>query len=185
MGGSFLDLSQQSVMIVDDNRHMRALLCSIFRALKIKNLKEVGDGETALLEIEAFEPTLVVTDWHMEPMDGISLVKNIRHSAFSSVKYVPIIMLTGHSDLHRVQEARDSGVHEFMAKPVAAKDLLKRLEAIVGHPRPFIENDSYFGPDRRRKNQGPPPGSSERRDAGGTASVASDDTLSPEQALAS
>ena len=45
MGDSFLDLSRQSVMIVDNNRHMRALLCSIFRALDIKNLREVGDGE--------------------------------------------------------------------------------------------------------------------------------------------
>ena len=185
MSSPYLDLSQQSVMIVDDNRHMRALLCSIFRALGIKNLKEVGDGETALMEVEAFEPTLVVTDWHMEPMDGISLVKNIRHSASSSVKYVPIIMLTGHSDLHRVQEARDCGVHEFMAKPVSAKDLLKRLEAIIGQPRPFIENDSYFGPDRRRKNQGPPHGSKERRDTGNAAARASNEVLSPEQALAS
>ena len=94
MGGSYLDLSKQSVMIVDDNRYMRAILCSIFRALSIKDLKEVGDGETALLEVKSFEPTLVVTDWHMEPMDGIALVKSIRHSASSSVKYVPIIMLT-------------------------------------------------------------------------------------------
>lgn len=184
MSGSYLDLSQQSVMIVDDNRHMRALLCSIFRALNIKNLKEVGDGETALAEVESFEPTLVVTDWHMEPMDGIALVKSIRHSASSSVKYVPIIMLTGHSDLQRVQEARDSGVNEFMAKPVAAKDILKRLEAIVGHPRPFIENDSYFGPDRRRKNQGPPQGTKDRRE-GASTTAANEDELSPEQALAS
>lgn len=172
-------------MIVDDNRHMRALLCSIFRALSIKDLKEVGDGETALTEVESFEPTLIVTDWHMEPMDGIALVKSIRHSASSAVKYVPIIMLTGHSDLQRVKEARDSGVNEFMAKPVAAKDILKRLEMIVAHPRPFIENDSYFGPDRRRKDQGPPKGSKDRRDTGDSAGGATDDALSPEQALAS
>lgn len=58
MSGSYLDLSQQNLMIVDDNRHMR----SIFRALNIKNLKEVSDGETALIEVESFEPTLIVTD---------------------------------------------------------------------------------------------------------------------------
>ena len=62
MSGSYLDLSQQNLMIVDDNRHMRALLCSILRALNIKNLKEVSDGETALIEVESFEPTLIVTD---------------------------------------------------------------------------------------------------------------------------
>ena len=184
MGGSYLDLSKQSVMIVDDNRHMRAILCSIFRALSIKDLKEVGDGETALLEVKSFEPTLVVTDWHMEPMDGIALVKSIRHSASSSVKYVPIIILTGHSDLQRVQEARDSGVNEFMAKPVAAKDILKRLETIIAHPRSFIENDAYFGPDRRRRDQGPPNGTKERRDGASSAPDASNEAFSPEQAMA-
>ncbi|RPG00573.1 MAG: response regulator [Rhodospirillaceae bacterium TMED63] len=117
----------------------------------------------------------------MEPMDGIALVNSIRHSASSSVKYVPIIMLTGHSDLQRVQEARDSGVNEFMAKPVAAKDSLKRLEVIVGHPRPFIENDSYFGPDRRRKNQGPLQGTQDRRE-GSPPAAADEDELSPEEA---
>jgi len=138
-------------MIVDDNRHMRALLCSIFRALGITNLKEVGDGETALMEVEAFEPTLVVTDWQMEPMDGISLVKNIRHSASSSVKYVPIIMLTGHSEMGRVVEARDAGVTEFLAKPVSADKVYHRLQQIIERPRTFIKTRRYTGPDRRRK----------------------------------
>ena len=182
MSGSHLDLSQHGVMIIDDNRHMRALLCSIFHALGIKRMKEIGDGETALGEIEAFEPTLVVTDWHMEPMDGIELVKSIRRSSSDAVKYVPIIMLTGHSDLQRVRDARDSGVHEFLAKPVSAKALLKRLEVIIENPRPFIENDAYFGPDRRRKDIGPPKGTKERREAGAANTNAG---LSPEQALAS
>ena len=54
MSGSYLNLSQQNLMIVDDNRHMRALLCSIFRALNITNLKEVRDWETVLIEVESF-----------------------------------------------------------------------------------------------------------------------------------
>ena len=117
-------------------------------------------------------------------MDGIALVNSIRHSASSAVKYVPIIMVTGHSDLQRVQEARDSGVNKFMAKLVAAKDILKRLEVIVGHPRPFVDNDSYFGPDRRRKNQGPPKGTQDRLE-GSPPAAANEDELSPEEALTS
>ena len=121
MSGSYLDLFQQNVMIVDDNRHMRALLCSIFRALNITSLKEVRDGETVLIEVESFEPTLIVTDWHMEPMDGIALVKSIRHFASSLVKYVPIIMLTGHSDLQRVQEARPAAITDIYTRALDLK----------------------------------------------------------------
>ena len=121
MSGSYLDLSQQNCMIVDDNRHMRALLCSIFRTLNITSLKEVRDGETVLIEVESFEPTLIVTDWHMEPMDGIALVKSIRHFASSLVKYVPIIMLTGHSDLQRVQEARPAAIKDIYTRALDLK----------------------------------------------------------------
>jgi CheY-like chemotaxis protein len=54
MTGLPVDFAQLSVMVVDDNRHMGALICSILRVLSIKKLKEVGDGEAALEEITAF-----------------------------------------------------------------------------------------------------------------------------------
>lgn len=184
MTESEVDFTQLGVMIVDDNRHMRALLCSIMHALGIKRIKEVGDGESALTEIGAFEPDIVITDWHMEPMDGTTLVKTIRHSSEDLIRYVPIIMLSGHSDVLRVQEARDCGVHEFLTKPVSAKSLLARLIAIIENPRPFIKTEQYFGPDRRRQDIGPPDDLKDRRT--GNAAPAGDMTeLSPEEALAS
>ena len=61
MSGSYLDLSQQNLMIVDDNRQMRAFLCSSASA-PYQDLKEVSDGETALIGVESFEPTLIVTN---------------------------------------------------------------------------------------------------------------------------
>ena len=183
MTSSALDFSQLGVMIVDDNRHMRALLCSIMHALGIKRVKEVGDGEAALTEIGAFEPDIVITDWHMEPMDGTTLVKTIRHSSEDLVRYVPIIMLSGHSELQRVREARDSGVHEFLTKPVSAKSLLARLIAIMENPRPFIKTEQYFGPDRRRRDFGPADNEKDRRAGAAAGNDAAE--LSPEEVLVS
>ena len=185
MTASRVDFSQLGVMIVDDNRHMRALLCSIMHALGIKRVKEVGDGETALTEIGAFEPDILITDWHMEPMDGTTLVKTIRHSSEDLIRYMPIIMLSGHSDMVRVREARDCGVHEVLTKPVSAKSLLARLITIIEQPRPFIKTEQYFGPDRRRQDIGPPHGETDRRS--GAASEGDDDAteMSPEDVLAS
>lgn len=184
MTASDVDFGQLGVMIVDDNRHMRALLCSIMHALGIKRIREVADGETALGEISAFEPDILITDWHMEPMDGTTLVKTIRHSSEDLVRYVPIIMLSGHSDAVRVQEARDSGVHDFLTKPVSAKSLLARLITIIENPRPFIKTEQYFGPDRRRQDIGPPTDVAERR-TGNAATVPDEPELTPEEALAS
>jgi len=64
---------------------------------------------------------------------------------------VPIIMLTGYTEMHRVTEARDAGVNEFLAKPVSAKKLYSRIVAIIEHNRNFIKIKQFFGPDRRRK----------------------------------
>jgi DNA-binding response OmpR family regulator len=61
-------------------------------------------------------------------------------------------MLTGHTEMNRVMEARDAGVHEFLAKPISAKSIYARIRAIIERPRPFIRAGVYFGPDRRRRN---------------------------------
>jgi len=163
MTASGVDFLQLGVMIVDDNHHMRALLCSIMHALGIKRMKEIGDGETALAEIGAFEPDILITDWHMEPMADTTLVKTIRHSSEDLIRYMLIIMLSGHSDILRVRGVRDCGVHEFLTKPVSAKSLLARLITIIEQPRPFIKTEHYFGPDRRRQYIGPPAGETDRR----------------------
>ncbi len=62
---------------------------------------------------------------------------------------MPIILLTGHTERRRVQEARDAGVSEILVKPVTAHDLQTRIETILKRPRPFIYHRSYCGPCRR------------------------------------
>jgi two-component system, chemotaxis family, chemotaxis protein CheY len=74
----------------------------------------------------------------------------IRQQGANSNPYVPIIMLTGHSEKKRVIDARDAGITEFLAKPISAKALYERIFSVVAHPRPFIKTKAYFGPDRRR-----------------------------------
>ena len=63
-------------------------------------------------------------------------------------------MITGHTEKHRVEAARDAGVTEFLAKPITAHNLFSRIAEIVERPRAFVRCDSYFGPDRRRTGVG-------------------------------
>jgi DNA-binding response OmpR family regulator len=51
-----------------------------------------------------------------------------------------------------VQQARDAGINEFLAKPVSVKAMLARLTAVIEYPRPFVRTANYFGPCRRRRN---------------------------------
>jgi two-component system chemotaxis response regulator CheY len=156
-------LQALDVLIVDDNKFMRTVIESLCRGLGMGTVIQVDSVERALEALSGNPIDLIITDWHMDPTDGLDFVKFLRNDEGSPNPYVPIIMLTGHGDRERVCEARDAGVNMFMAKPVSAKAMYERLVWMINHPLPFIRTDEYFGPDRRRKDIGPPAGVSERR----------------------
>ena len=156
-------LGNINVLVLDDNRHMRNLVQSILHALGVKQIREASDAAEAFKELQHFHADVIIADWHMEPLDGIDFVRLVRTAKDSPNPYVPIIMLTGYTEYQRVCEARDAGVNEFLAKPISARALYTRFTAIIDNPRPFIRTKTYFGPDRRRRNQGPPRGTAERR----------------------
>jgi DNA-binding response OmpR family regulator len=83
-------------------------------------------------------------------MNGLDVVAAVRFLETSG-RFLPLIMLTGHSDMTRLTRARDCGVTEFVTKPVSAKTVLGRLQAVIPNPRPFIKTRSFFGPELRRR----------------------------------
>jgi len=87
----------------------------------------------------------------MSPVDGVEFTRLVSNAGDSPNPFLPIIMLTGHAERARVEEARDSGVTEFVVKPVTARSVLDRLNAVIMRPRPFVRTADYFGPDRRRR----------------------------------
>jgi len=141
------------VLVVEDNQHMRSLLRSLLNSIGIREIHEAANG-TAALDILREKPCdLVLSDLSMKPMDGIDFTRDVRQSPRSANPFLPVIMVTGHTERHKVEAARDAGVTEFIAKPVTAQNLFTRIAEIVERPRAFVRCESYFGPDRRRKAQ--------------------------------
>jgi CheY-like chemotaxis protein len=138
------------VLIVEDNHHMRALLRSLLLALGIKHVFEAENGEQAIGHLRDQQPDLVLSDLSMRPVDGIAFAREIRTAHGSTNPFVPIIMVTGHTERHRIEAARDAGVTEVLAKPITAANLFRRIGEIVERPRPFVKCETFFGPDRRR-----------------------------------
>ena len=145
-------LDQLKILLVDDNQHMRVLLIELLRAVGINKVYEAADGAEGLQMMRSHPVDIVLTDLAMEPLDGIDFVRLIRNSSDSPNPMIPVIMTTGHLTMRRIQEARDAGVNEFVAKPITARNVLERLQIIVDHPRPFVRTDDFFGPDRRRRS---------------------------------
>lgn len=144
------DFSTISCLVVDDNPHMRKLVVALLYTLGIKHVFEADDGGEAFKMIKARTPDIIICDWIMAPVDGIELVKRVRTAHDSPNPYIPIILLTGHTEKHRITEARDAGINEFLAKPISAKRLYQRIINVIEKPRTFVKTDTYFGPDRRR-----------------------------------
>ena len=139
------------ILLVDDNHHMRLLLGEILRALGVRQLYEASDGAQGLQMMKNHPVDIVMTDLSMQPMDGIDFVRLLRNSPDSPNQMCPVIMITGHSTMQRVNEARNAGVNEFLAKPLTARGVIERLDRVVEHPRPYVRTSDYFGPDRRRR----------------------------------
>ncbi len=139
-----------SILLVDDNQHMRALIREILRSTGMTDIHEAPDAVTAFELIRNTPIDILVVDYSMPLIDGVEFIRMIRTGKDSPNPFLPIIMLTGHSERNKVFAARDAGVTEFMVKPITAKGLMTRLAAIVERPRPFVRAGDYFGPDRRR-----------------------------------
>jgi len=152
-------LDRLSVLLLDDNRNMLKLMQEILRALGIRNVICATDAAEAFSEMRIAAIDLVIVDWEMTPLSGIEFVKLIRTAKDSPNVFVPVIMLTAHTQLTNVVEARDVGANEFLAKPVSPKSVYRRILAVLDRPRKFVRTKSYFGPDRRRRDlpfKGPP-----------------------------
>lgn len=146
------NIERLNFLIVDDNKHMCTLVKTILNAFGVRNVVEAVDGADAFKVLKHFPADIIICDWVMQPLDGLDFVRLVRTGKDSPNPYVPVIMLTGHTEMHRVVEARDAGVSEFLAKPVSPKKLYARIRSIIEHQRSYIKTKTYFGPDRRRQN---------------------------------
>ena len=145
-----LNISKVKFLVVEDNLFMKDLLRQILRTLGVTQIMEAGDGAEGFELFKQMVPDIMLLDWQMAPMDGLELTKLVRGKD-SPNRYAPLIMITAYSEIERVTLVRDAGVNEMLVKPIAATTLFSRIRAVIERPRLFVESETYFGPDRRRR----------------------------------
>jgi CheY-like chemotaxis protein len=145
-----IDFNRLRFLVIEDSAHMRRILRTLLHGFGVREVYEAEDGASGLEAFTHYMPDIMIADWVMPIFDGLELAQMIRQPGANANPYVPIIMLTGHSDKKRVMIARDAGITEFLAKPISAKALYERILNVVVRPRPFVKTATYFGPDRRR-----------------------------------
>lgn len=150
------------VMIFDSSRTSGKLLNDMLRVAGSTDIIIESDQESAMTLLSDFQPQILFTEYRSENFDGIALTRFLRRSELRCRK-IPVIMVTAMATKLVLDEAKDAGVDEFMSKPYAWNDVLKRLNAVFLKPRSWIEAVNYIGPDRRRFNSSEYTGKSKRK----------------------
>jgi two-component system chemotaxis response regulator CheY len=120
-----------NVLIVDDYTTMLRIIKNLLKQLGFNNVDEATDGTMALEKIKTKEYGLVISDWNMEPMTGLELLKQVRGST-ADFKNVPFIMVTAESKTENVVAAKQAGVNNYIVKPFNAETLKTKIAAVLG-----------------------------------------------------
>jgi two-component system chemotaxis response regulator CheY len=118
------------VMIVDDYSTMLRILRNLLRQLDFNNVDDATDGTDALQKLHQKKYGLIISDWNMQPMTGIDLLRRVRADA--DLKHIPFVMVTAESKTENVITAKQAGVSNYIVKPFNADTLKGKLESVLG-----------------------------------------------------
>jgi two-component system chemotaxis response regulator CheY len=120
-----------NVLIVDDYKTMLRIIRNLLKQLEFDNVEEAIDGQEALAKLRAGSFGLVISDWNMQPMTGLDLLKEVRADA--RLKDLPFIMITAESKTENVVAAKQAGVSNYIVKPFNAETLREKIEKVMAH----------------------------------------------------
>ncbi len=124
-----VDMSMR-VLIVDDYKTMLRIISNLLKQLGFANVDEAIDGPTALKLLRTQPYGLIISDWNMEPMTGLQLLKEVR--ADDRLKATPFIMVTAESKTENVVAAKQAGVNNYIVKPFNAETLKQKIVSVLG-----------------------------------------------------
>ncbi len=119
-----------NVLIVDDYKTMLRIIRNLLKQLGFNNVDEATDGSMALQMLRVGSYGLVISDWNMEPMTGLQLLREVRADA--KIKDTPFIMVTAESKTENVIAAKEAGVSNYIVKPFNAETLKTKMSSVLG-----------------------------------------------------
>lgn len=124
---------EPKILLVDDDRALLEMLCSIFRRAGYADLVTASSGPEALQVWREQQPALIVLDVMMPGMDGFEVLREIRRTS-----RIPVLMLTARGEAEDRIEGLETGADDYLPKPFLPKELLLRVGAILhrAYPEP-------------------------------------------------
>jgi len=122
---------QMKILIVDDSPTMLKVIENTMHQLGFRNMDKAMDGPTAFTKMKETKYDLILSDWNMEPMSGLELLKKVR--AEVAWKTLPFILITAESKIENIIAAKQAGVNNYIVKPFTVMTLKEKLVSVIGN----------------------------------------------------
>ena len=120
-----------SILIVDDYKTMLRIIRNLLKQVAFINVDEASDGNEALAKLQEKAYGLVISDWNMQPMTGLDLLREVRSDV--SLQHLPFIMITAESKAENVIAAKEAGVNDYIVKPFNAETLKAKIASVLAN----------------------------------------------------
>ena len=118
------------ILIVDDYKTMLRIVRGLLKRIGFENVDEAAGGTEAFNKMKEKKYGLVISDWNMEPVTGLDLLKQVRGDI--RMKDTPFIMITAESMAEKVIATKDAGISNYIVKPFNGEMLKQKLMAVLG-----------------------------------------------------
>jgi FixJ family two-component response regulator len=117
---------KKHIFILDDEPKVRKAIKEI---LEVSNYKVscFADPDKCLARLRSKKCDLLITDLRMPKKSGFEVLLDVRHQA----PRIPVLMMTGHSDIPTKEKAMRAGAADFIEKPLNKKDILRKIKSIL------------------------------------------------------
>ena len=117
------------ILAVDDSPTMRRIILNTLKRAGFNDVVEASDGRDALAKMKVDKFNIVITDWNMPEMDGLTLVTTLR--SMPEYKSLPILMVTTRSVKDDIMEALKAGVNNYIVKPFTPETLKEKINQVL------------------------------------------------------
>ena len=124
-----MNFSNLSVLVVDDFSTMRRIVSNLLKQAGVARVSEADDGADALRKLENGHFNFVVSDWNMPLMNGLDLLKVVRHS--EQLKHLPFLLVTAEARQDNIIDAVHAGADGYIVKPFSGEVLREKIEGIL------------------------------------------------------
>jgi two-component system chemotaxis response regulator CheY len=122
-------VSDLKILAIDDSPTMRRIIINTLKRAGFNDVTEATDGKDALAKLKVDKYNMVITDWNMPEMDGLTFVSTIR--AMEEFKNLPVLMVTTRSVKEDIMEAMKAGVNSYIVKPFTPDTLKQKIDQIL------------------------------------------------------